>query len=129
MISQVYPEVAAILQDAVVAVASIVIAVAIRTAVKTLAEYIPEFALAWIDEKRQADLHKAATSAVRRLVVEGKDPAEELDHIREYVFASAKDAIHRFVSQGRTMKQMADIVDSIALSKIPAVLEELDHMK
>ena len=109
----------------ILGVISLVILFIIRQVVSMLKEYLPDVFTAWLDERRQNDIHAAAMSVVRSIMIEGGDPKAEMDRVLTYMKNSAKDAIARFMAQGRSAAEMEKLLKTIAESKIPVVLSEL----
>ena len=81
---------------------------------------------ALLDEKFKRDVHDAAITAARRLVLEHEDPMKGLRDAVDYVMQSARDATERWLSQGRTREEVRSIYEKIITSKFPNVLTELN---
>ena len=109
----------------ILGVISLVILFIIRQITSLLRQYLPDVFTTWLDERRQNDIHAAAMSVVRSIMIEGGDPKAEMDRVLAYMKNSAKDAIARFMAQGRSAAEMEKLLKIIAESKIPVVLSEL----
>lgn len=84
---------------------------------------------ALIDEKLKRDTHDAAITVVREIILNNQDPRQALSEAIEKMMESAKDATNRWMSQGRTLRDVKDIYGRILVSKIPLVITELNYAK
>ena len=113
-----WSQIVSLIVQSALAVFALVLSLAISKLAAVAKEVLPEFLHTWIDKQRQDDLHKAAMTIVTRILQEGGDPKAEMQRVKDYVFSSAKDAIKRFMMQGRSISEMEKTVENIAISKI-----------
>lgn len=106
-------------------IASIIISVVGGYLALLAKTYLPAWVNAFIDQKRKDDVHQAAVTIARRIILEGGDPRQNLQLGIEYMTESAKDAYARWQSNGRSAKEVREIFGNIFISKIPGVVTEL----
>lgn len=118
-----------VIRNALFALASIFITVAIGRMSTIAKQYLPSFLSGLIDQKHQADLHKAALTVVRAIILEGKDPADEMQRVFAHIYSSARDAVAHFIAQGRSAEEMRVTVQNIAMGKVVDVMADLELEK
>lgn len=106
-------------------IASLIISLVIGYIGIVLRTKLPTALSAYIDKRYMDQIHSAAITIVRRIILEGKDPRTEMSLALEYMTASVKDATARLVKNGRSLSDVRDIFSNIVVSKIPDVLAEL----
>lgn len=112
------------LMTTLVSIAGLVLMSVMTFVAVKLRAVLPAWAAAQVDEKNMQTLHSAAMTIVRNILLEGKDPKEEMDRVLEYMKSSAKDA---FVGalKNRTIGEVEGIFKDIAISKIPLGIAEM----
>ena len=106
------------------------IGIAIRYLAKHLITLAPDmirpFVVNWLDAKRQADLQKAITSVVSRIILEGRwtSASEVLDEIKDGVWASVGQAVNHFDLKKQGDATTDRVLTNIASGKAIEILKE-----
>lgn len=110
-----------IISMAIVAIVSALIWRLVSLANAAIDKYLPPVVANRIDETTMRAIHSAAVTAVRKVMLEGKDPRMVTKELVDYMKQSAKDGFENAL-KNRTMAEVEDTFREIALSKIPEVL-------
>lgn len=106
-------------------IATILIGVAGMFISNLARKHLPAWINAMIDEKRKNDVHQAAVTIARRIILEGGDPRMNMQMGVDYMIESAKDAFERWQTNGRSANDVKTIFGNILISKIPDIVKEL----
>lgn len=112
------------LMTTLVSVIGVVLMAALTWLSLRLKTVLPSWMASQIDEKNMKTLHSAAMTIVRKILLEGGDPEEELNRVLDYMKSSAKDAFIGALKT-RTDNEVDRIFTDIAVSKIPLGLVEI----
>lgn len=94
-----------------------------------LATTLPAWLNARIDQKFKDDIHDAAMTAARDLILSGKDPRQAATEGVNYMLESAKAATDRLLKDEinpRSLQDIRDIYTRILISKSPLAALELN---
>lgn len=105
-------------------VIGVVLMTVITLVAAKLRTVLPEWMHSQIDEKNVQILHSAAMTIIRKILMEGGKPEDELRRILDYMKSSAKDAFLNAL-KNRTVGEVDEIFTDIALSKVPLGIAEL----
>lgn len=111
---------------ALVSVISVVFMTLITLLANKLRTVLPEILRKYIEEKNRDVLHAAGMTIVRNILLEGKDPKEELGRIWDYFQNSATDAVAATVKD-KGLDATREVIRDIAFSKVAMVEKELNE--